>query len=126
MNFLFDQVVSDKQLVKQLQKEVARLEAELRTPELSGSSCSEALLKEKELKIKKVTGRRKVDIFKMLVSGGCNQASCMEQLIWIKLIFYGGKQMEMEMEELKRERDFAHSQLVELRKKVKEDHHVSI
>ncbi|XP_039144180.1 kinesin-like protein KIN-7A [Dioscorea cayenensis subsp. rotundata] len=77
-------VVSDKQLVKQLQKEVARLEAELRTPELSGSSCSEALLKEKELKIKK---------------------------------------MEMEMEELKRERDFAHSQLVELRKKVKEDHH---
>lgn len=34
--------------------------------------------------------------------------------------------MEMEMEELKRERDFAHSQLVELRKKVKEDHHVSI
>ena len=34
--------------------------------------------------------------------------------------------MEMEMEELKRERDFAQSQLNELRKKVKEDHHVSI
>ncbi|CAL9148730.1 unnamed protein product [Musa hybrid cultivar] len=42
-------VVSDKQLVKQLQKEVARLEAELRTPE--PSACSEALLMEKELKI---------------------------------------------------------------------------
>ncbi|KAJ0962908.1 hypothetical protein J5N97_028030 [Dioscorea zingiberensis] len=79
-------VVSDKQLVKQLQKEVARLEAELRTPELSGSSCSEALLMEKELKIKK---------------------------------------MEMEMEELKRERDIAQSQLDELRKKVKEDPHES-
>lgn len=52
--FSFDQVISDKQLVKHLQKEVARLEAELRTPEPSASSCSEALLKEKELKIKKV------------------------------------------------------------------------
>lgn len=47
------QVVSDKQLVKHLQKEVARLEAELRTPE--SSSCSEALLMEKEMKIKKVS-----------------------------------------------------------------------
>lgn len=32
-SFLKYQVVSDKQLVKHLQKEVARLEAELRTPE---------------------------------------------------------------------------------------------
>ncbi|XP_020251958.1 kinesin-like protein KIN-7A [Asparagus officinalis] len=47
-------VISDKQLVKHLQKEVARLEAELRTPEPSASSCSEALLMEKELKIKKM------------------------------------------------------------------------
>ena len=31
----FDQVVSDKQLVKHLQKEVSRLEAELRTPDPS-------------------------------------------------------------------------------------------
>ncbi|XP_064939500.1 kinesin-like protein KIN-7A isoform X3 [Musa acuminata AAA Group] len=44
-------VVSDKQMVKQLQKEVARLEAELRTPETS--ACPEALLMEKELKIKR-------------------------------------------------------------------------
>ncbi|KAG6473559.1 hypothetical protein ZIOFF_067476 [Zingiber officinale] len=43
-------VVSEKQLVKQLQKEVARLEAELRTPEASASS--DALLIEKELQIK--------------------------------------------------------------------------
>ncbi|XP_020266466.1 kinesin-like protein KIN-7A isoform X2 [Asparagus officinalis] len=47
-------VVSDKQLVKHLQKEVARLEAELRTPEPSSSLCSETLLMEKELKIKKM------------------------------------------------------------------------
>lgn len=47
-------MVSDKQLVKQLQKEVARLEAELRTPEPSKISCSEELLMEKELQIKKV------------------------------------------------------------------------
>ena len=39
-------------MVKQLQKEVARLEAELRTPETS--ACPEALLMEKELKIKRV------------------------------------------------------------------------
>ncbi|XP_042447834.1 kinesin-like protein KIN-7A isoform X2 [Zingiber officinale] len=45
-------VVSQKQLVKQLQKEVARLEAELRTPEASASF--EALLMEKELKIKQM------------------------------------------------------------------------
>uniref|UniRef100_A0A6V7QU12 Kinesin-like protein n=1 Tax=Ananas comosus var. bracteatus TaxID=296719 RepID=A0A6V7QU12_ANACO len=45
-------VVSDKQLVKHLQKEVARLEAELRTPE--PSTCSEAILMEKEMKIKKM------------------------------------------------------------------------
>ncbi|XP_073115420.1 kinesin-like protein KIN-7A [Elaeis guineensis] len=69
-------VVSDKQMVKHLQDVVARLEAERRTPE--PSSCSESLLKEKELKI---------------------------------------KEMEMEMEELKRQRDFAQSQLDELRSK---------
>lgn len=72
-------VASDKQLVKHLQKEVARLEAELQTP---ASSYSKALL-EKELRIKK---------------------------------------MEMEMEELKRERDFAQSQVEEMRKKVNADH----
>lgn len=72
-------VVSDKQLVKNLQKQVARLEEILRTPESSSSSCSEALLMEKELKIKK---------------------------------------MEMEIEELKRERDLAKSQVDDLLKKV--------
>ncbi|XP_064982622.1 kinesin-like protein KIN-7A isoform X2 [Musa acuminata AAA Group] len=74
-------VVSDKQMVKQLQKEVARLEAELRTPETS--ACPEALLMEKELKIKR---------------------------------------MEMEMEELKRERDLAQLQLDELQRKVSDGH----
>lgn len=41
----FYQVVSDKQLVKHLQKEVARLEAELRTPDPS---------KERDFKIQQV------------------------------------------------------------------------
>ncbi|KAL5213260.1 hypothetical protein ABZP36_024107 [Zizania latifolia] len=45
-------VVSDKALVKQLQKEVARLESELRHP-VSNSSL-ETLLKEKENKIRKM------------------------------------------------------------------------
>ncbi|KAJ3669458.1 hypothetical protein LUZ60_011408 [Juncus effusus] len=71
-------VVSDKQLVKHLQKEVARLEAELRTPDTS-SSNSEALLVEKERRI---------------------------------------KQMEEELENLKKERDLAKSELDDLRKKV--------
>lgn len=72
-NAQVNMVVSDKQLVKHLQKEVARLEAELRTPDPS---------KEKDWKI---------------------------------------QQMEMEIEELRRQRDLAHSQVDELRKKLQED-----
>ncbi|XP_040999371.1 kinesin-like protein NACK1 [Juglans microcarpa x Juglans regia] len=72
-NARVNMVVSDKQLVKHLQKEVARLEAELRTPDPS---------KEKELKI---------------------------------------RQMEMEIEELRRQRDLAQTQVDELQKKLQED-----
>ncbi|KAK8599570.1 hypothetical protein V6N13_077489 [Hibiscus sabdariffa] len=70
-------VVSNKQLVKHLQKEVARLEAELRTPDPS---------REKDLKI---------------------------------------QQMKMEIEELKRQRDLAQSQVDELRRKLQEDQQTS-
>uniref|UniRef100_A0ACD6AF60 Uncharacterized protein n=1 Tax=Avena sativa TaxID=4498 RepID=A0ACD6AF60_AVESA len=73
-------IVSDKQLVKHLQTEVARLEAELRTPDRASSS--EIVRMEKDRKI---------------------------------------RQMEIEMEELKKERDNACSQLEELRKKMGED-----
>ncbi|KAJ4831573.1 Kinesin-like protein nack1 [Turnera subulata] len=72
-NAQVNMVVSDKQLVKHLQKEVARLEAELRTPDPS---------REKDLKI---------------------------------------QQMEMEIEELRRQRDLAQSQVDELRRKLEED-----
>ncbi|XP_022736841.1 kinesin-like protein NACK1 [Durio zibethinus] len=72
-NAQVNMVVSDKQLVKHLQKEVARLEAELRTPDPSS---------EKDLKI---------------------------------------QQMEMEIEELTRQRDLAKSQVDELRRKIEED-----
>ncbi|KAE8677131.1 Kinesin-like protein NACK1 [Hibiscus syriacus] len=70
-------IVSGKRLVKHLQKEVARLEAKLRTPESTSASCLHSLLMEKELKI---------------------------------------QEMEREMEELKRQRDIAHSQLEQERK----------
>ncbi|CAH8390979.1 unnamed protein product [Eruca vesicaria subsp. sativa] len=73
-NAQVNMVVSDKQLVKHLQKEVARLEAERRTP---GPST------EKDFKI---------------------------------------QQMEMEMEELRRQRDDAQTQLEELRQKLQGDH----
>ncbi|KAL3512225.1 hypothetical protein ACH5RR_024942 [Cinchona calisaya] len=66
-------VVSEKQLVKHLQKEVARLEAELRTPDPSN---------EKDLKI---------------------------------------RQMEMEIAELRRQRDLAHSEVDDLRRKLQDD-----
>ncbi|XP_027168177.1 kinesin-like protein NACK1 [Coffea eugenioides] len=66
-------VVSEKQLVKHLQKEVARLEAELRTPDPSN---------EKDFKI---------------------------------------RQMEMEMEELKRQRDLAQSEVDDLRRKLQDE-----
>lgn len=69
-NAQVNMVVSDKQLVKHLQKEVARLEAELRTPEPAN---------EKDWKI---------------------------------------QQMEMEIEDLKRQRDLAESQVDELRRKL--------
>ncbi|GMH17057.1 hypothetical protein Nepgr_018898 [Nepenthes gracilis] len=72
-NAQVNMVVSEKQLVKHLQKEVARLEAELRTPDPSN---------EKDLKI---------------------------------------QQMEKEIEELKRQRDFAQCQVDELLMKVKEE-----
>ncbi|KAK4799673.1 hypothetical protein SAY86_025038 [Trapa natans] len=71
-NAQVNMVVSDKQLVKHLQKEVARLEAELRTPEPS---------REKDLKI---------------------------------------QQMEMEVEELRRQRDLAQSEVDELRRKIQD------
>ncbi|KAM7277888.1 hypothetical protein ACFE04_005022 [Oxalis oulophora] len=76
-NAQVNMVVSDKQLVKHLQKEVARLEAELRTPDPS---------REKDLKI---------------------------------------QQMEMEIEELRRQRDLAQSHVEDLRKKLQEDQQVS-
>ncbi|KAA8541282.1 hypothetical protein F0562_025245 [Nyssa sinensis] len=69
-NAQVNMVVSDKQLVKHLQKEVARLEAELRTPDP---------LHEKDLKI---------------------------------------QQMEMEIEELRHQRDLAQSQVDDLRQKL--------
>ncbi|XP_054786621.1 kinesin-like protein KIN-7E isoform X2 [Prosopis cineraria] len=48
-------VVSDKALVKQLQKEVARLESELRAPAPATSSCDHAaLLRKKDLQIEKM------------------------------------------------------------------------
>lgn len=53
-NAQVNMVVSDKRLVKQLQKEVARLEAELRSPDPSSSSCFRSLLMEKDLKIQQL------------------------------------------------------------------------
>ncbi|KAF7143149.1 hypothetical protein RHSIM_Rhsim05G0002200 [Rhododendron simsii] len=53
-NAQVNMVVADKKLVKHLQKEVARLEAELRSPEPSSSSCVTTLLMEKDLKIQQM------------------------------------------------------------------------
>ncbi|KAL1371718.1 hypothetical protein AAHE18_01G153000 [Arachis hypogaea] len=84
-NARVNMVVSDKTLVRQLQKEVARLEGELRSPELSSSSsCLRSLLAEKELKI---------------------------------------TQMEKDMEDLRRQRDLAQSQL-ELERRANKVHKV--
>lgn len=48
-------VMSDKALVKHLQKELARLESELRTPGPASSACDYvALLRKKDLQIEKV------------------------------------------------------------------------
>ena len=48
-------VMSDKALVKHLQKELARLESELRSPAPASSTCDHtALLRKKDLQIDKV------------------------------------------------------------------------
>ncbi|CAN1241583.1 Kinesin-like protein NACK1 [Linum perenne] len=78
-------VVSDKQLVKHLQKEVARLEAERRTPEPST---------EKDLKIQQRTQLSKY------------------------------MQLEMEIEELRRQRDLAKYEADELRRKLQDEQSV--
>ncbi|KAJ4708699.1 Kinesin-like protein [Melia azedarach] len=52
-NAQVNMVVSEKRLVKHLQKEVARLEAQLQSPDPS-SSCFSSLLMEKELKIQQL------------------------------------------------------------------------
>ncbi|KAK9089956.1 hypothetical protein Sjap_023133 [Stephania japonica] len=80
-NAQVNMIVSDKQLVKHLQKEVARLEAELRMPDSSVRIGSEVESKEKDLKI---------------------------------------QQMELEIEELRCQRDLAQSQVEEMRKKMEE------
>lgn len=51
---LFIQVVSDKRLVKPSQKELARLEAELRSPDPASSPSFRSLLMEKDQKIQQV------------------------------------------------------------------------
>ncbi|GFY98572.1 ATP binding microtubule motor family protein [Actinidia rufa] len=53
-NAQVNMVVADKKLVKHLQKEVARLEAELRSPEPSSSSCLRTQLMEKDMKIQQM------------------------------------------------------------------------
>ncbi|XP_065851046.1 kinesin-like protein NACK2 [Euphorbia lathyris] len=57
-NAQVNMVVADKSLVKQLQKEVARLEAELRSPELSSSSLK-TLLTEKDMIIEQMAREMK-------------------------------------------------------------------
>ncbi|XP_062091216.1 kinesin-like protein KIN-7B [Humulus lupulus] len=53
-NAQVNMVVSGKKLVKHLQKEVARLEAELRSPEPSSFSCLRSLIAEKDMKIEQM------------------------------------------------------------------------
>ncbi|KAJ6746590.1 KINESIN-LIKE PROTEIN KIN-7B [Salix koriyanagi] len=53
-NAQINMVVSDKKLVKHLQKEVERLEAELRSPEPSSASYLQSLLIEKNLQIEQM------------------------------------------------------------------------
>uniref|UniRef100_A0A803NTC8 Kinesin-like protein n=1 Tax=Cannabis sativa TaxID=3483 RepID=A0A803NTC8_CANSA len=53
-NAQINMVVADKRLVKHLQKEVARLEAELRSPEPSSFSCLRSVIAEKDMKIEQM------------------------------------------------------------------------
>lgn len=73
-------MVSEKQLVKHLQKEVARLEAELRTPDPSN---------EKDLKIRQVSSVPKsclkislIDIVFVNFSYFCTYLACHALLRW--------------------------------------------
>lgn len=60
-------VMSDKALVKHLQKELARLESELRTPAPSSTSDYAALLRKKDLQIEKVTTHNKSFLYSQML-----------------------------------------------------------
>lgn len=66
-------VMSDKALVKHLQKELARLESELRSPHSTASSHYEALLRTKNVQIQKVVFG--IDYFLFVISKG-NHETC--------------------------------------------------
>ncbi|OIW00204.1 hypothetical protein TanjilG_29194 [Lupinus angustifolius] len=92
-NARVNMVVPDKTLVRQLQKEVARLEGELQSPDRSSSSCLKSLLAERELQIKLMISS--LQNFKHL-SKACEIQDM---------------QMERDIEDLRRQRDLAQSQL---------------
>ncbi|KAL5995781.1 hypothetical protein ACLOJK_025851 [Asimina triloba] len=94
-----------KEVTNSAQKEVARLEAELRTPDSSSSSCSEFLLRQKIQKIG--------DISECLTGWAYSKSRINN---WDNRMV-----MEMEMEEIKQQRDLAQSQLLELRKEVQQE-----
>ncbi|KAK6126698.1 hypothetical protein DH2020_039555 [Rehmannia glutinosa] len=107
-------VVEKKQLVKQLQEEVARLEAELQSPEPSAASCLRSLLREKESKIQQFDLNHQRKGFNFHNPNAPSGNSLIAP-------------MEREINELKRERDLAQSQLELERSSHKErkasDHH---
>lgn len=99
-------VMSDKALVKHLQKELARLENELRTPAPPDYS---ALLKKKDQQIEKVWLSFESQVNHKLGFG----------LKMIKYIYYS--QLEKEVRDLIKQRDLAESRIKELLQAVRND-----
>ena len=110
-------VMSDKALVKKLQREVARLENELRcagTTTLSPDST--ALILEKDLEIEKVIDR-------ILTAAFINfsRKLVMQQGVFFPSLIYRNLQLKKEISEVILQRDSAQSQVKDLLRAAEED-----
>ncbi|CAJ1973031.1 unnamed protein product [Sphenostylis stenocarpa] len=111
-------VMSDKVLVKQLQKEVARLESELRTPCPPSINCDcAAMLRKKNLRIEKVNSYNIRFVLIVDMSRHGTSKILISNFSSVNLSFL----MEGEIRELIKQRDLAQSQVEDLLRMVGND-----
>ncbi|KAJ6906260.1 kinesin-like protein KIN-7E isoform X2 [Populus alba x Populus x berolinensis] len=103
-------VMSDKALVKHLQKEVARLESELRSPDLASSTCDyTSVLRQKDLQIQKWKYYNYLSIKNVSIASLLSKSD-----ILMVVVILGHLRMEKEIRELTKQRNLAQSRVEDL------------